>query len=88
MSVKAQYKAEKLVNGAVTVFADAIAQVEKANSILEQGIVSDNNKLEALNVVIDNARKQKAGIIGSKEEKEKTISKNIGLIIKLKEFAG
>jgi hypothetical protein len=88
MSVKVQKKADKLVQGAVGVFADAIAQVEKANVVLSEGIVADDKKLAGIDKAIDALRAKKAEVISQKNEKYNSLEKNEALISKLVEFAG
>lgn len=84
MSVK---KADKLVNSAVSVFADSIATVNKANEILGAGIEATNRKIEVCNNGIDILRKQKATYLSEIEEHEQKIVSNNELIGKLNHFS-
>jgi hypothetical protein len=87
MSVKANKKAEKLVNSAVSVFADSIATVMKANEILGSSIEATQKKIEVVNNGIDMLRKQKASYIADIEQKEAQIISNNELIGKLSHFS-
>lgn len=87
MSVKANKKADKLVNSAVSVFADSIATVVKANEILGASIEATEKKINVCNDGIDLLRKQKAVYIAEIEEKEKKIIDNNELISKLNHFS-
>jgi uncharacterized small protein (DUF1192 family) len=87
MNNKTQQKAEKLVQGAVGVFADAIAQVEKANEVLTEGMKQDTNKINSIDQKIANLQKEKETVYFAKNKKINTRASNNELIKKLKEFS-
>lgn len=83
-----QVKAEKLVNSAVTVFAEAIANVEKANDVLQAGVQEDLKKVHEIDKKISDLQSKRVALIADKNLKQHTMKNNDSLIAKLQEFAG
>ncbi|MGG1219378.1 hypothetical protein ABE236_18220 [Priestia endophytica] len=87
MSNKVVQKAEKLVNGAVGVFADAIAQVEKANELLTEAVEADNKRLEQIEIEYKKLNAEKDKIVEDKNDKYLQMEGNKELIEKLAHFS-
>lgn len=79
-------QAEKIVSKAVGVFSVAIADVEKAQGILAEGVKQDSFRIEALKNKIAELMNEINTVESSKAEKGKHIKANEELLIKLKEF--
>jgi iron uptake system EfeUOB component EfeO/EfeM len=84
---KLEQKAQKLVDGAVSVFADAIVQVEKANEILKESIDADVKKLEDIVAKHKKLEVEKDAIMLDKDTKYKQMEANSELIEKLSHFS-
>lgn len=80
-------KAEKLVSGAVGVFADAILQVEKANELLAADIEADNKQLDQIELDYRKLNARKAEIVEDKSNKYLQMESNKELIEKLSHFS-
>ncbi|MCM3155576.1 hypothetical protein M3611_26655 [Priestia megaterium] len=80
-------KAEKLVSGAVGVFADAILQVEKANELLKAGIETDNKKIDQIELDIRKLNAEKVELVEDKSNKYLQMESNKELIEKLSHFS-
>jgi hypothetical protein len=80
-------KAEKLVSGAVGVFADAILQVEKANELLAADIETDNKQLDQIELDYRKLNARKAEIVEDKNNKYLQMEGNKELIEKLSHFS-
>jgi hypothetical protein len=80
-------KAEKLVSGAVGVFADAILQVEKANELLAADIEADNKQLDQIELDYRKLNARKAEIVEDKNNKYLQMEGNKELIEKLSHFS-
>lgn len=80
-------KAEKLVQGAVGVFENAIAQIEKAQEILKSGIQDDTRKIAVIENYIEEQKKERDKYLNAKADKYTQMQSNEELIEKLKNFS-
>jgi uncharacterized small protein (DUF1192 family) len=87
MNNKTQLKAEKLVQGAVGVFADAISQVEKANDVLTEGMKKDTDTIASISEKIAKLKAEQTAVEFARNKKINTRAVNNDLIKKLKDFA-
>lgn len=79
-------QAEKMVAKAVGVFNVAIADVEKAQGILAEGVKQDSFKIESIKSKIRELASEMNDLESSKAEKGIQIKANNELLNKLKEF--
>ncbi|NGY84923.1 hypothetical protein F6Y03_30860 [Bacillus megaterium] len=84
---KLEQKAQKLVDGAVSVFADAILQVEKANEILKESIDADIKQLDQIELDYRKLNARKNEIVEDKNNKYLQMEANSELIEKLSHFS-
>lgn len=79
-------QSQKLVSKAVGVFATAVADVEKANEILIEGIKSDTAQIMKLEHEIALKQEQITALEKAKAEKGEEIRQNENLLATLKQF--
>lgn len=79
-------QSQKLVNKAVGVFATAVAEVEKANAILIQGVQDDTAQIMKLQHEIDAKNAQITDLEKAKADKGEEIRKNEHLLATFKQF--
>lgn len=87
MANKNVQKAEKLVQGAVGVFADAILQVQKANELLAADIEADNKRLDQIELAYRKLNAEKEEVVEDKNNKYLQMEGNKELIEKLSHFS-
>lgn len=79
-------QAEKKVTKALTVFNQAITEVETANKLLTEAVKQDSMKVQAIRNQIASLETQIVKTEKSKADKGKQIKSNEQLLEKLKEF--
>lgn len=83
---KQQAKAKKIVDTALGTFSKAIAEIEKANEMLSQGIEKDMAAMQEVATKIDNLKAELDEIQAGKINKDAEIIRNKELIYKLEKF--
>jgi Na+/phosphate symporter len=78
--------AEKKVQGALTVFSQAVAEVDKAQDILMDGIAQDSAKVMALKNQIKDIEAQIETVEADRTAKGEQMKKNKTLLNQLNKF--
>lgn len=79
-------QSQKLVSKAVGVFATAVAEVEKANEILIQGVQADTAQIMKLKKEISDKEAQITELEKAKADKGEELRKNENLLATFKQF--
>lgn len=86
MTNKTVQQADKKVTKAMTVFTQAVTEVEQAQELLKKGIEQDSMKQVAIKNQMLTLEAQMIELNVAKEEKGNKMKDNAQLISKLKEF--
>lgn len=86
MTKKHEVKAQKRVSKALGVFSKAVAEVEKAQDILEAGVISDTNEIESLKEQVEALELTISEVMYRKSSKNAQIAANEDLLAKLNHF--
>lgn len=86
MTIKHELKAQKRVSKALGVFTKAVAEVEKAQQILEDGIVSDTQEIKHLEAKAKEIEETIAQVNYRKSDKMTQMANNVDLLAKLNHF--
>lgn len=86
MTKKHELKAQKRVSKALGVFSKAVAEVEKAQDILEAGVISDTNEIESLKEQVEALELTISEVMYRKSSKNAQIAANEDLLAKLNHF--
>ena len=86
MTKKHEVKAQKRVSKALGVFSKAVAEVEKAQDILEAGVISDTNEIESLKEQVEALELTISEVAYRKSSKYAQIAANEDLLAKLNHF--
>lgn len=86
MTKKHEVRAQKRVAKALGVFSKAVAEVEKAQLILEDGIATDIQEVDRLNAQVKEIEEAIAQANYRKIDKMAQMTNNIDLLAKLNHF--
>ena len=86
MTDKHELKAQKRVSKALGVFSKAVAEVETAQQILEDGIATDEQEIKRLNDQSKEIEELISQAIHRKSAKKEQMSNNIDILAKLNHF--
>lgn len=86
MTKKHELKAQKRVAKALGVFSKAVAEVETAQQILEDGIVSDTQEIKRLEAQAKEIEESIAQVKYRKSDKMAQMANNVDLLAKLNHF--
>ena len=86
MTKKHEIKAQKRVSKALGVFSKAVAEVETAQKILEEGIASDEQEVNRLKAQVEEIEELIKQANYRKSAKKEQMASNVDLLAKLNHF--